>query len=210
MTESHRMQDYPPWTAAPSDRSKATRTTVWVMFCWIRHHDSELENANCHLSFLTSVDVAVSRSMRHLFGRHRKYGYSRWNRVAILFQTNGITAYGLPTAILDFGYVTYFRRPRLRCYWTGRPQKHTKWRRDHVYVTFMHEIRGSHILAYVLSTILDLITWRMSGGLGSTVIKLADPENIGNDTKISSVSWSHMKLRGWQLCQPLGCARYQC
>ncbi len=67
----------------------------------------------------------------------------------------------------------------------------------------MQWIRGSDILAPDLSAILDFGHSALSGVIGSTVIELADPENIGNDTNITSVSCSYMKLRGGITLPPL-------
>jgi hypothetical protein len=98
--------------------------------------------ANHHPSFLTSVGVAVCRSVRHLIRRHRKHGCSRWNFVCVCSKLED------------------------RMYW--------------------HE---SCPLSWIF------VTWRTSNDLGSTAIELAVPENVGNDTKITSVSCSFMKVR---------------
>jgi hypothetical protein len=155
------------------------------------------EFASRHHDFLTSVDVAVCSSTRHSIEWCEKYGYSRWNHVDILFRTKVSTTSGLPTAILKFGHVMYFRLHLLCRHYTDRFRKHVKWHQDHADIAFHIRLKDhiyshkSHPPSWIL------VTWRTSDDLSFTTTELADPQNKGNDTKITSVSCSYMKLKGW-------------
>jgi hypothetical protein len=72
-------------------------------------------------------------------------------------------------------------------------QKHRKRHQGHVCFTFLYEIRGLNILAWLLSVILDLIMRRTSDDHGSYSAVLFDLENMNRNNKTLSVHIFHQR-----------------